>query len=189
MQTIKLVIVGDGGVGKTSLLATYASGNFPTGTTYIPSSYDRVMVNGGRTQLLLWDTAGQDDYDRLRPLVYPQTDLFLVAFSIASAESLERVRSKWLPEVLFHVPTASVIIVGTKTDLREDADTVDRLAADCLAPITPEQGKEVALEFNVDYMECSARSKTGLNDIFDEAVRLVLAKQPNQPTQQRCTLL
>lgn len=77
-----------------------------------------VMVDGKRINLGLWDTAGQEDYDRLRPLSYPMTDVFLVCFSVVSPTSYENVSAKWIPELRHLAPTAPIILVGTKTDLR-----------------------------------------------------------------------
>ena len=68
----------------------------------------------------LWDTAGQEDYDRLRPLSYPQTDIFMMCFSIISRTSFENIKSKWWPEVSHHCPGAPIVLVGTKSDLRDD---------------------------------------------------------------------
>ena len=103
------------------------------------------MVDGKTISLGLWDTAGQEDYDRLRPLSYPQTDVFLICFSLVSPPSFENVKTKvllfyslpmacqyrmnlqWYPEISHHAPQTSVVLVGTKLDLREDPATVEKL--------------------------------------------------------------
>ncbi|CAD6585870.1 MAG: Rho GTPase protein rac1, partial [Cyphobasidiales sp. Tagirdzhanova-0007] len=128
MQAIKCVVVGDGAVGKNA---------FPS--EYIPTVFDNysanVMVDGKPINLGLWDTAGQEDYDRLRPLSYPQTDVFLICFSLVSPPSFENVKTKWYPEIQHHAPNIPVILVGTKLDLRGDAQTKEKLAERRMEPI------------------------------------------------------
>jgi Ras-related C3 botulinum toxin substrate 1 len=99
------------------------------------------MVDGKAISLGLWDT----DYDRLRPLSYPQTDVFLICFSVVSPTSYENARTKvssrldsvgnrpdvtsrqWYPELSHHAPSTPVLLVGTKLDLREDQATIEKL--------------------------------------------------------------
>ena len=86
-----------------------------------------VMIGGEPYTLGLFDTAGQEDYDRLRPLSYPQTDVFLVCFSVVSPSSFENVKEKWVPEITHHCQKTPFLLVGTQIDLRDDAATIEKL--------------------------------------------------------------
>ena len=85
------------------------------------------MIGGEPYTLGLFDTAGQEDYDRLRPLSYPQTDVFLVCFSVVSPSSFENVKEKWVPEITHHCQKTPFLLVGTQIDLRDDAATIEKL--------------------------------------------------------------
>uniref|UniRef100_A0A3B3D6W2 Rho-related GTP-binding protein RhoG n=1 Tax=Oryzias melastigma TaxID=30732 RepID=A0A3B3D6W2_ORYME len=149
-----------------------------------------VMVDGKPVNLGLWDTAGQEDYDRLRPLSYPQTDVFLICFSLVSPASFENVRAKWYPEVRHHCPVTPIILVGTKLDLRDDKDTIEKLKEKKLSPIIYPQGLAMAKEISaVKYLECSALTQRGLKTVFDEAIRAVLCPPPDRKKKRKCRIL
>jgi len=112
LQTIKCVVVGDGAVGKTCLLISYARNEFPL--KYVPTVFDNyavtVTIGEEPYTLGLFDTAGQEDYDRLRPLSYPSTDVFLVCFSTVLPSSFENVKEKWAPELKHRCPKTPFLL-------------------------------------------------------------------------------
>lgn len=186
MRSIKLVVVGDGGVGKTCLLISYTTNTFPN--DYIPTVFDNysalVMIDGEPIKLGLWDTAGQTEYDRLRPLLYPQTEIFLCCFSVVSPALFNNIKLKWIPEILHHSPKdILILLVGTKVDMRDEPHVIDELAEKNQKPITYEQGVKLARELGaVKYMECLAATQVGVKEIFDYSIRAVL-DPPNSKTE------
>lgn len=112
----KLVIVGDGSTGKTCLLMVFSRDKFPE--VYIPTVFETyvadIEVDNKQVELALWDTAGQEDYDRLRPLSYPDTDVILMCYSIDNPDSLVNIREKWTPEVKHFCPSVPIVLVGNK---------------------------------------------------------------------------
>jgi len=193
MQNIKCVVVGDGAVGKSCLLISYTTNAFPG--EYIPTVFDNysanVMVDGKPVNLGLWDTAGQEDYDRLRPLSYPQTDVFLICYSVISPASFENVKNKWYPEIQHHAPGVPIILVGTKEDLRNDPGTISALASKGVAPITDKQATDTATQIKaVKHMACSALTQQGLKNVFDESIRAALNKiSKPKKSKNGCTIL
>jgi len=193
-RSIKLVAVGDGACGKTCLLVSYTTNAFPE--DYIPTIFDNyscnVMMNDTVVNLCLWDTAGQDDYDRLRPLSYPQTDVFLLLFSVVSPPSFRNILEKWSGEVKHYCPTVPLLLVGTKADLREDPEALERLQERNMKTITAEEGRTMAQQIGaVRYLECSARTQQGVKTVFDEAIRAVLfpsKQQTKKLKKARCSL-
>eukprot|EP00012_Vannella_robusta_P005885 CAMPEP_0206193372 /NCGR_PEP_ID=MMETSP0166-20121206/6523_1 /ASSEMBLY_ACC=CAM_ASM_000260 /TAXON_ID=95228 /ORGANISM="Vannella robusta, Strain DIVA3 518/3/11/1/6" /LENGTH=190 /DNA_ID=CAMNT_0053610063 /DNA_START=13 /DNA_END=585 /DNA_ORIENTATION=- len=170
-KSIKIVVVGDGAVGKTSLLITYTSGSFPH--EYVPTVFDNyscsVLLNDQKVNVGLWDTAGQEDYERLRPLSYPNTDVFLVCFSVGGPSSFRNVKSHWTTEIFHHVPNAPFVLVGTKSDLREESGE----------SISVEDARKLASELEaLRFMECSAMRNSGVKEVFDFAIRQAVFKKP-----------
>lgn len=186
MRSIKAVVVGDGAVGKTCLLISYTSNSFPN--DYIPTVFDNysatIMIDGEPIKLGLWDTAGQLEYDRLRPLSYPQTEIFLCCFSVVNPDSFQNVKSKWIPELLHHSPKdILIVLVGTKIDLREDLHELDDLNSRNMKPISFEQGTKLAKDVGaIKYLECSAATLQGVKEIFDYTIRAVLDPPVSKPS-------
>lgn len=119
----------------------------------------------------LWDTAGQEDYDRLRPLSYPQTDVFLICFSLVLPTSFEHVKQKWYPEISHHCPGVPIILVGNKMDLRDELEDLHPSQV-----ITYTQGLAMAKKIEaIKYIECSAKTGKGLKDVFHTAAELVIS--------------
>jgi Ras-related C3 botulinum toxin substrate 1 len=159
--------------------------------------------------------AGQEEYSRLRALSYPETDVFLLCFCVVSPTSFENIRSKWYsktqkiifflnslliffqitryPEVSHHCPEAKLILVGTKTDLREDPETIQKHKKEKLP--SKEDGEKLATSINAKmYLECSALTQDGLKRVFEEAIRAVIVTNvtpvtQNKPKSKGCNLL
>ncbi|XP_012679241.1 rho-related GTP-binding protein RhoQ isoform X1 [Clupea harengus] len=191
---LKCVVVGDGAVGKTCLLMSYANDAFPE--EYVPTVFDHyavsVNVEGKQYLLGLYDTAGQwmasikwpsscfaapqEDYDRLRPLSYPMTDVFLICFSVVNPASFQNVREEWVPELQEYAPNVPYLLIGTQVDLRDDPKTIAKLNDVKEKPIATEQGQKLAKEIGACcYVECSALTQKGLKTVFDEAIIAILA--------------
>ena len=127
-----------------------------------------------KTGVCFIDTAGQEDYDRLRPLSYPHTDIFLVCCSVSDRSSLVRIKTKWVPELRNFTGNTPFIVVGFKSDLR-DVDVEekeDKLQIEC---IPFEEGEKMAREVgaSTNYLECSSKKVQGLEEIIQEVLRIV----------------
>jgi len=188
---IKCVVVGDGSVGKTCLLISYTTNTFSK--EYIPTVFDNyttdVIVDGKLVHLGLWDTAGQADYDRLRPLSYRDTDVFLLCFSVTSPASFENITEKWHIEIQHYSPDAPIVLVGTKSDLRNDPDVLKELGQQNQKPVDSSEAKKLARDIGARcYIECSAMTQQNIKEIFDEAVRAVLYRKPAKPSGGCCSV-
>lgn len=167
-ETKKIVVIGDGACGKTSLLMVYIDKKFPT--EYIPTVFDSYIketdINGAAITTLLMDTSGQEDYERLRALQYIDTDVFVLCFAIDNRVSFQNIKNMWIKEIKrYQLP---YVLVGTKSDLRNlETNTVKT-----------QEGEEMAKKIKaVRYLECSAKLMEGVDDVFKTAVRTALNKK------------
>ncbi|ODV77601.1 ras-domain-containing protein [Suhomyces tanzawaensis NRRL Y-17324] len=157
---LKIVVVGDGGCGKTCLLVSYAQNKFPE--IYVPTIFENYVTivqapNNKLIELALWDTAGQEEYDRLRPLLYPDVDVLLVCFALDNLVSLQNIKDTWFPEVSHFCPGVPIVLVGTKADLPSQID--------------PDLPIQLATEINaVGYIQCSAKTMFNIKMVFNFAL-------------------
>ncbi|XP_063286848.1 rho-related GTP-binding protein RhoC-like isoform X2 [Pelobates fuscus] len=159
----KLVIVGDGACGKTCLLIVFTRDQFPE--VYVPTVFGNYV----------------EDYDNLRCLTYPDADVILMCFSIDSPDSLANIPVKWAPEVEQYCPNVPIILVGTKKDLINDEHTRQELTKMNQEPVKPEDGREMANRINAfGYLECSAKTKDGVQEVFEMATRAALQVQKHK---------
>ncbi|KAL2868300.1 putative Rho GTPase Rho 2 [Aspergillus lucknowensis] len=179
----KLVIIGDGACGKTSLLSVFTLGYFPT--HYVPTVFESYVtdcrVDGRSVQLALWDTAGQEDYERLRPLAYSKAHVILIGFAVDTPDSLENVKIKWIEEANERCPGVPIILVGLKKDLRENPGAIEEMRKKSLRFVTPREGNDTATQIKArKYLECSSLTGEGVDDVFEAATRAALLTFDNR---------
>lgn len=186
----KIVIVGDGACGKTSLLYVFTLGEFPT--EYHPTVFENYAtdcrVDGKPVRLTLWDTAGQEEYERLRPLSYSKANIILIGFALNAPDSLENAAVKWAQEVKQYCPNAPIILVGLKKDLRPVDDGSDPNYSSKY--VKTQDGDRVAHYIGAKkYVECSSLTGEAVDDVFEIATRASLvARLPEKQTSGCCTV-
>merc|ERR1712137_1047510 len=177
-RELKVVLVGDEVAKKTQL--TLAFGNHPLCEGIPDVVYDNykvdVTVDGNRHKVALWDTAGQEDYARLRPLSYPETNVFLLCFSVTSRKSFFNVAANWLPELVKFAVGVPIVLVGTNSD--QGAST----PPDQCVSVEEATQQASSLGF-MGYFECSQMTLTGVADVLEAAVRAALGN--SLPTSGR----
>ncbi|CAI6335976.1 unnamed protein product [Periconia digitata] len=188
----KLVLLGDGACGKTSLLNVFTRGYFPT--VYEPTVFENyvhdIYIDNTHVELSLWDTAGQEEFDRLRSLSYDDTHAIMLCFSVDSPDSLENVETKWVGEIAENCPNVKLVLVALKCDLRKRDDDDDGEAQPEKPMIQYDDGLKVAEKIKaLRYLECSAMKNRGVNEAFTEAARVALSVKTGKDKSSGCTVM
>ncbi|KAG0680289.1 Rho GTPase [Pichia californica] len=165
----KVVIVGDSGCGKTSLFSSYIRGSFPS--SYEPTIFEnhRTIVENIKTHEILsadlWDTAGQEEYERLRRLSYQDSNVVIIAYSVDAPESLLNIHEVWAPEVMTYAPHASILLVGLKSDIPNPQ-------------VNPANAYNVAQSIGaVAHLTCSSIQMFNVNELFDSVFNTAYNKE------------
>lgn len=166
---IKCVVVGDKVSDKNRLCYRAQHNEIPV---YVPTFLENVNLvihsPQGTVVINVLSTEGQEEYDRLRPFQYPQTDVFLLTYSVTSQESFNNIHAKWLPEVKYHCPDAAIVLVACNIEQREAADQ---------QTISTQQGEVLAQAIGARYVECSARTGENVQQVLATAVQSVQAQE------------
>lgn len=184
MKSGKIVVVGDGACGKTCLLEVFKSDKFPE--EYVPTVVDNFVKvvkydKNKSVSLALWDTAGQEDYDTIRPLSYRETNLVLICYTIANKKNLENISTKWLMEIKNYCPSAGYFLIALKKDLRFE-DGVDKENL-----VSTEDGKRLAEKIKaLDFIECSALTRENVDLVFTRAAKHIAENKPSESPQETC---
>ncbi|CAG9764359.1 unnamed protein product [Ceutorhynchus assimilis] len=180
-RMIRITVVGDGDIGKTCLLLVYKDKKFDD--RYIPTIFDEysmtIPINYEPYTIILSDTAGQEEFDKLRRMAYRFADAFLVCYSIAERNSFENIVHTWAPELRRCRAEAKIILVATKIDLKNERQ------------VLTEEGEALAKEIGAaGFIETSAINQWNIDAAFQMALMAVLTsrKERSKP-KTHCYLL
>jgi small GTP-binding protein len=168
LQEIKLVLIGNTDVGKTSIVKTAITGSF-TGdsTATLGASYStKSFTYGTRTvRLQIWDTAGHEKYRGMTPLYYHNAQVAIVVYSIAERETFDGI-DFWMKSLRDNADAGILIfLVGNKVDLEAKRQ------------IRTDEGAQKAAGCGVEFAEVSAKTGFGVGDLFASVSQIVLEKE------------
>jgi small GTP-binding protein len=164
---LKIIAIGDGRVGKTSILRRYVHEEFDpkyVKTIGVSHAVKRVVIDDTEVTMTIWDTGGQELFDVVRPQYYRGAHGVLVIFDITNQESFEHLE-KWFNELDKSCGEVPKIILGNKIDLKDER---------C---ISSEAGEHAALQRGVKYFETSAKTGEHVIDVMEELAKLILSKK------------
>ncbi|KAH9975865.1 P-loop containing nucleoside triphosphate hydrolase protein [Lactifluus volemus] len=189
----KVVVVGDGACGKTSLLNVFTRGFFTQ--VYEPTVFENyvhdLVVDNQVVELSLWDTAVRSKLRIFCTALAVLTRLFTL--QVDNPTSLDNIEAKWLDEILEYCPGVKLVLVALKCDLRDDVQTKERLARYGMQTIRYEEGLSTARRIRASrYLECSSKHNRGVSEVFYETARVSLttrAKGQSGGSSRSCIVM
>ncbi|OGO13980.1 MAG: hypothetical protein A2Y93_04700 [Chloroflexi bacterium RBG_13_68_17] len=177
IPVLKVLIVGNGTVGKTSLVRRFCEGSFTSSrVATIGVDFQTKLVNlpSGQVKLSIWDLAGQERFAVMRPGFYKGGRSAALIFDVTEPQTLEDL-PRWREELLGVIPTVPSVVIGNKVDLERKLD--------------PEKGRAYAESIGAVYVETSAATGVGVEQFFDTLARLAygvpIARGPGLPPTAR----
>ncbi|GAB5369897.1 hypothetical protein AAMO2058_001446300 [Amorphochlora amoebiformis] len=209
MEHVKVVVVGDQAVGKSSLLLRLTTGEKATDMEYTATIFDayshilqerpvfsiptskssssfhlpwsrkkKPVPPSSGVSVQIVDTGGAEQFNRLRTYCYQGADVIVLAFSVIAPPTFDGVEFRWVHEIRRFAPKAEIVLVGCKTDLRENKQMREMMRSRNISMIQPEDGTELANRLGFyDYFECSATTGQGVDGVIEGAVASVLARR------------
>jgi len=159
---VKLLMIGDSGVGKTCLLLRYANDSFsPTFITTIGIDFKikNVKVDDKRIKLQIWDTAGQERFRTITTSYFRGAQGILLVYDVCDRRSFESIRN-WVSQIQQHADVhVNKLLVGNKCDMLDEK------------VVSTEEGKKLAKEFGIEFFECSAKNNINVEEAFMSIAR------------------
>ncbi|KFQ71846.1 Rho-related GTP-binding protein RhoB [Phaethon lepturus] len=187
----KLTVVGDDRCGKTCLLFALCHEQLPK--CYEPTLFDAYTtdtdVDGKGMNLILFDVAGKNEvsYQNLHSVFYKDTDVILMCFSVDRPDSRQNILDFGVPEIKLFCPTVPVILVATKIELRGDEDIKKKLTTPGNELINTMEGKALAASIGAyAYLECSAKTKEGVDTALEIISQCALNEKRRRKRHYRC---
>lgn len=173
LRRVKLLMLGDSGVGKSSLILRYTADSFNpslVGTVGVNFKSRKEMIDGEAVQVQVWDTAGQEHFHKITTSYYKGANGIILVYDVSDKKSMDNVEY-WVKNIKAHASeTVHVALVGNKTDLRKEGNSDN-----CT---DTETGKEFAQRYNVPYFETSAKDAINVNDAFKTLVANIIEADP-----------
>lgn len=172
-SVFKVLFIGEGGVGKTSLLKRHTTGWFEAGTKLtvgVDFAVKHVSHDSWEATLQIWDVGGQMRFRNITHAYFRGARAAIAVFDVTRPYTMERL-TDWIAKLTEVESDVVTVIVGNKTDSRDNPNLPQ-------PPTTPEQGQSFAEKYNAPYVEASAKDGNGVNKIFDEVTRLLAERYP-----------